>query len=567
MGERARVRVAGLALVMVCAVCCGGAWCQSGVGNGGQKDGVTTVHGRVLNEATKAPVGRALVRMGNQYAMLTDDRGQFEFKVPTPKTGGSVPGGRSFTSTRVDVRKQGFMSKGKMVTIEGTGDWESNVTIYVVPEALLVGHVEVPGSEGDVRIECELYKREMREGQEAWSPSGTFTTWANGEFRFSELREGTYKLITHEQMDRESLVAEPGTALFGYPPIYYPNTTDFSAASPIVVKAGETAQVNLTVARKEYYPVQLRVRNAAMGRRVDVMVYPMGHHSPGWSLGYNPSDESIEGMLPDGNYTVEANAYGEMQSTGILNFSVRGETLQGPALNLIPNTSVVVNVREDFSSEQNGTSGGEGNVELVRGQRQGSGVQVSLNSMEELYTTRGRQGLMAQESEGHELTIPNVPPGRYRVNVYSGKGYAASIQSGGNDLLHQPLVVGWGGRTPPIEITLRNDGGQVSGTVEEAASGEQNSTVDAFRYVYLLPLGGPGGQPPPTTQSMNGKFNLGQVPPGDYLVVACEGAQQDLPYGSEEALRSLEGKGQTIHVEAGQSVNVKVKVMAGGEAE
>jgi hypothetical protein len=29
----------------------------------------------------------------------------------------------------------------------------------------------VPGSEGDVRIKCELYKREVREGQETWLPA------------------------------------------------------------------------------------------------------------------------------------------------------------------------------------------------------------------------------------------------------------------------------------------------------------------------------------------------------------------------------------------------------------
>jgi hypothetical protein len=40
-------------------------------------------------------------------------------------------------------------------------------------------------------------------------------TWANGEFRFSGLEAGTYRLITHEQMDRDSRVAMPGAPLFG----------------------------------------------------------------------------------------------------------------------------------------------------------------------------------------------------------------------------------------------------------------------------------------------------------------------------------------------------------------
>jgi hypothetical protein len=58
-----------------------------------------------------------------------------------------------------------------------------------------------------------------------------------------------------------------------------------------------------------------------------------------------------------------------------------------------------------------------------------------------------------------------------------------------------------------------------------------------------------------------------QVPPGNYLVVAFDQVQRDLPYGSEEALRPLEGKGRMIHVEAGQKVNVKVKVIVGSDGE
>src|SRR5580692_2547086 len=55
-----------------------------------QPDGPTSVRGKVLNRITHEPISRALVFSPDQrYAMLTDDRGQFEFKfparVPEPK--------------------------------------------------------------------------------------------------------------------------------------------------------------------------------------------------------------------------------------------------------------------------------------------------------------------------------------------------------------------------------------------------------------------------------------------------------------------------------------------------
>jgi hypothetical protein len=546
------------AMVLGCVTCCGIARGQGAPGIGGQGQGASTIHGRVLNQITKEPIGRALVASpGDEYATLTDDRGQFEFRFSLHEgQGNSVGGGTGATginrlpssSHSFLARKPGYLQDGRNARPVRVAAGQTEVTIYLVPEALIVGHVNVPGSEGDVRIECELYKRGMREGQETWLPAGTFTTWADAEFRFSGLEAGTYKLITHEQMDRDSLLPIPGAQLFGYPPIYYPNTTDFSVAGPIVVRAGETAQVNLAVARREYYPVRIPVENVPASRPLNLVVYPMGHHSPGWSLGYNPMEHTVEGMLPDGNYTVEADAQGEAQSTGILNFSMKGAAFEGPALNLIPNASLNVN---------------------VHGQQ--SNVQVSLTSIDELGSMRGRFSLRAKGSEGQELTIPNVRPGRYHVNVFSGKGYAASIQSGGSDLMQQPLVVGLGGGNSPIEITLRDDGGEVSGTVEEATSTEGNSVRSGenpqFRYVYLLPMGESTWPQPPTVRTLDGTFKMEQVAPGDYLVAAFDQVQQDLPYGSEEALRPLEGKGQAIHVEAGQKVNVRVKVNAGSDGE
>jgi hypothetical protein len=151
----------------------------------------------VLNQITKEPIGRALVAIqGEQYATLTDDRGQFEFKFPLQEggavsvdrgTGATLTNRRPATGHVLLARKPGYQQGGRTDRLVLGAAGQSEVTIYLVPEALIVGHVTVPGSEGDVRIECELIKREVRDGQEIWSPARTLTTWADGEFRFSEL--------------------------------------------------------------------------------------------------------------------------------------------------------------------------------------------------------------------------------------------------------------------------------------------------------------------------------------------------------------------------------------------
>lgn len=486
-------------------------------GSGAQEERVTTVRGRVLNSVTNQPVGHALVVMQpDTAATFTDDIGQFELKIPETQHTGDGSTVTTFVATRggpIEARKPGFIQNGRLQQIvfaQGPATKAPpEVTIRLVPEALIVGHVDVPGSEGEVRIECQLYSREIYEEHEAWTPQRSFRIWANGEFRFSGLQAGTYKLITHEEMDRDSMLGIPGAQLYGFPPVYYQNTTDFSAAVPIMVKAGETARVNLTVARREYYPVNISVANMPPGRGLALEVYPMGHQSPGWSLGYNPAEKAIEGVLPDGNYTVEAGT-GEQQMTGILNFTVKGRSLEGPTLNLLPDATVSVKVREEFQSGP--TNFGPENTETGKSRTfrgPAPGFQVSLALIDDFHKYGRYQA--SQEAQGQGLKISGVPPGQYQVVVNSGFGYAASIQSGGKDLLQQPLVVGLGGSVAPIEIVLRDDGAEVDGSIEgentdPASNAAEAGGIWSNHLAYLQPL--KQGGHPITTPLWQGNFRF-----------------------------------------------------------
>ena len=527
-----------------------------------------TVRGRVLNAATGEPITRAMVNIpGTNAAAFTDDRGQFELKIRTQQTGNSGNGGTLVTRVGggfVEARKLGFLQEERMPTSlpSSPANQSSEVLIRLLPEAKIVGRITVPGSDGDVRIESQLFRREMNAGRETWMPQRTFISWVDGEIRFSGLRPGTYKLITHEEMDRE-LLATPGAQLYGYPPVYYSNTTDFSLATPIVVKAGETARVSLSVARKEYYPVRIPVESMASGHRLNVTVYPTGHPSPGWSLGYDPREGAITGLLPDGNYSVEANTAGEGELTGTLNFSVKGKALEGPSLNLLPDAIVEVRVREEFQSSPSNFTTQEAVAENAqRVSRRYSNVSVSLISLDDFNTpNHGLTSRLPEGSSGQELTIPDVRPGRYQVQVYSGSGYPFSVQSGGKDLTRQPLVVGFGGEVPPIEVVLRDNGAQLNGTLDEDAPSTPSvdgSVTTPPRFVYLLPMS-EGGQPR-NTQAWQGAFRFDQIAPGAYLVLAFDRPRQDLPSGPGEAVQRLASRGQVIQVEPAQQLNVRVKV-------
>ena len=172
--------------------------------------------------------------------------------------------------------------------------------------------------------------------------------------------------------------------------------------------------------------------------------------------------------------------------------------------------------------------------------------------------------------EDEALVIENVHPGRYRVRVNTSIGFVSSITSGGTDLQRQPLVVGLGGATPPIEITVRDDGAQVEGTIEGTTSTEVrragfNSPGQLLGNVYFVPMADSGGQFSEAWVSQDGKFQLQQLPPGAYRVLAFDRQQPDLEYASDEVMGQYDSKTKVIRVTPGQKEHLRLPLITASE--
>ena len=63
----------------------------------------------------------------------------------------------------------------------------------------------------------------------------------------------------------------------------------------------------------------------------------------------------------------------------------------------------------------------------------------------------------------------------------------------------------------------------------------------------------------------NGKFDIQQVPPGAYRVLAFDRPQPELEYRDSEAMRAFDSKGQVIRLAAGQKENVRLQVISSSE--
>jgi hypothetical protein len=158
--------------------------------------------------------------------------------------------------------------------------------------------------------------------------------------------------------------------------------------------------------------------------------------------------------------------------------------------------------------------------------------------------------------------IENVLPGQYRVHVSAQMGYVAAVSSGGLDLLHNPLVVPPGGTSSPIEITLRDDGATVDGTIENWRAETQGRKTllpgQQLACVYLVPTT-ETMVPPVVAWTGDGHFNLQQIPPGSYRAFAFNRQPGDLEFTNEEVMTKYEAKSQVIQLEAGQKAQLRLQ--------
>jgi len=554
------------------------------------------IRGVVTNSVTHEPISRALVfSPDNSFATMSDDRGRFEFIFPPPEppqgpafnTGSLQPntGPQPVASNRPSAlmaRKVGFLNLDIPVNIFDINSTQQVVTISLMPEARIVGHVILPGSDGSDRMQVALYRRNLREGQEHWDMMANATTRSDGEFRLAELPPGSYKLLTLEQLDRDPLTFDPRGQIFGYPPLYYPSASDFDTAAIIHLAPGETFQPTLSPTKSPYYPVNLGFTNPLATPQIQINVWPQAHPGPGYSLGYNPRDGAIEGLLPDGNYTLQAVSYGgPNRMAGQLNFTVAGGPATGAALTLSPGTSITIDVREEFQHTQTnpspdsftrfpGISSIGGPSVVAPNPRRPNYLQVTLVPDEQFGLSQ--PGFLRPPSgpDDESLVIENVLPGRYRVSVTTSIGYAASITSGSADLLRQPLVVAIGGSVSPLEITMRDDGAEVDGKIDSTngppdRSSATNSSNQPLGFVCLAPVDRMDDRCKIAWTNPDGTFTFQQLAPGSYRALAMDRSRPQLEALGTEILTQYESKIQVIRVAQEQKERVRLPLITASE--
>ena len=537
-----------------------------------------SIRGQVINNVTREPIGRALVfSTDNRFATLTDSEGHFELSIPAPSAANAGDSGALIRTAAVlreslRARKPGFLDyqgRGSTPVVPGR-----ELTISLVPEALIVGHVVLPSSEASDRIQVELYHRRVQNGRARWTMQQQTTSKSTGEFRFADLPAGSYKLLTRELLDTDPVTFNQRGPQFGYPPVYFPAAGEFLSAEVIQLTAGQTFQADITLVRQPYYPVKIVVANAQPGVGMQVIVAPQGHWGPGYALGTR--EQTIDGLLPSGTYTVEAASFGADPVTGSMSFTVKGAPLVGPNMTLVADTSMPVSVKEEFNDPENGSAPA---VTIINGGTRhhltgpGRYLNIQLEPVDDFGLQQGAFLRPPVGPEDTSLVIDKVKPGRYWVKVDSSRGFASSVTCGGVDLKHQPLVIS-GGSSDPIEVTMRDDWAEVDGTIDGVASpfGENEAAAiqdqvyfEAAAHIYFVPLPDSSGEFHEAWAGRDGKFRAQQIQPGAYRVLAFDREQPELEFRDPEAMRAYDNKGQVVRLLGNQKEQLRLQLISTSE--
>jgi hypothetical protein len=216
-------------------------------------------------------------------------------------------------------------------------------------------------------------------------------------------------------------------------------------------------------------------------------------------------------------------------------------------------------VREEYTADS-GTGTREASVFSRIGNRRPRSLELALQREGTNIPTAGLRN--PTEKGDEDLAVVNAREGNYRVWVAPNHGYVASATSGGVDLLHKPLVVGAGGASAPIEITLRDDTATLDGTVSPipANGGEPDPYLERV-FVFCFPLENEIGRLVQGLVGADGRFSIQNLPPGRYLVLAFPSPNQNLEYRNEEVFRQYESKGTIVTLESGQKAEIKVSVL------
>jgi len=419
------------------------------------------------------------------------------------------------------------------------GPSRDGMVLRLAPFGKVHGRVTDTGGAAIAFAAVRLFRSEILDGRRRITESRSVTADDLGRYRCWNLPPGTYFAVTAGRGGGTQLfvgytVAAPNSHE-GFMPVYFGGGNTRASATPISLSLGQDFEANMEVVLQPVASVRGRITNLRPYQAVTVeLLREERDHTSANRAAVNTATGQFE--LHDvgpGTYLLRATqGTGDAATRGECALRMADSDIDGVTLDLRPGVDVTGKLQQAPADQQ--------------------GVRAFAAFELEPVDEPPRAGFGRPPTfavPGNDLVIHGVFPGRYRLRFNKVGGYIASARSGDADLLHGgELVVSAGSAPAPVEITMANDGGRISGSTTEAAE-EQT--------ILLVPA---NGAEPETFKAILGKFDTADIAPGDYQIFLLKDANS-IEYRNPEVVRSLQG-GQFAHVSPGGTVEVELKEAA-----
>ena len=439
------------------------------------------------------------------FSVTTDATGKFRFQAPA--------GDYFLTAKHAAFVDGTYKPEGKFALNNKlhltAGDELTGVTIRLVPQGAVSGRVI--DEDGDpiagASVTAQAYHY-AGNGKRKPTPLDFDHTNDRGEFRLGKLAPGHYYIAADSAMANPMAEAPAapadGSPEMGYVITYYPKTTDITLAASVDVAAGADLSgfvIQLQKSRVARIKGKLQGPDGAPMKNAQLMLLPAGDASSMHVRNVDDPQGRFEiANLQPGTYTLMI-----MQMTGATP-TMHMQPLTIPAEGL---SNLQLGAQSDGSVQGTVVVAGDGKVPF-------KGLNVALKGDEDA----PMMPVYGPVSETGAFTLNKVGQAPYVVGIQAMPAgtYLKSVQWGGREMLGRPVDFA-AGFTGNLQVVLGTDGGQVEVTVSRDDKPVGNATV------VLLPAD-PAARLEENTSNeesdASGHVTFGDVPPGNYLVLAWE---------------------------------------------
>lgn len=474
--------------------------------------------GVVVNAVTGAPVPRALVQIG-PHSVLTDHGGKFQIAQFT-ETGGMVQVTKPGYYFSLDSNNNGgiYISGSRL---------RDPMHLRLYPEALLTGTVTAAGDGEPLRqVQVSAMRSFFDEYSHRWVPAAQTQTNARGEFRLP-VAAGQYRIETQYQV-RNSDVLMP----VAVPAISSGNTSDV-----IRIHSGEEQHFDLRPSKERPYTVLATLEPAAGYAIVSARMA----NGPRFQVAALRAPESgiYKLELPTGTFALSATRYGpqgpEFAETTV---TVANHDVSGVVLRFAPLQTLPVEVQVDPSTSDNATA------PVMRPGP--SSLGLMLRNVDSNADQNVAGAFPSLQKDG--TFAFHASPGHYRLQTRNfGNWFVESATYGGLDLLRQEMVVAPDAGGLPLELTISNRTGTLTGMATVKG-------VPENCMIYLVPTT-PSTTPVITMMSNGTRGFVWNLPPGTYQAVAFE-RRHAADWSDPAALAPFASHVRTVTIHAGDKATL-----------